>query len=443
MIPVVDTELKDIVLSNNSFGPNEIRTLARRISDDYTQFPVLRDLTNELEAQTTRSPASSVRLGVCQYLLGRYRSAIQTLESADGGALAHLYQGRSHASLNNYSRAIECYDNAKKGGYDPNYCAVLTAEAKRQDGDLQGAMSILDNLFGPIEQTAEYLYQRASSIASLGMNPDEVVRLYERAVELDDKHPGALFGLGLENDRHGNDEKAIELYQRASAVFPANIGALLNLGLLYEDHNQFQRAVRCYDRVLDSYPGHARARLFRRDAAESINGGDRWDDDKDRMQRKMQTIMTVPIAQFELSVRSRNCLQKMGIMTLGDLTKATELDLLNSKNFGETSLHEIREMMKNKGLVIGQFANQKDVEPEPFEPVAVSPDEQILMDRPISDLNLSVRARKCMTRLGLTTIGELLRKSGDDLLECKNFGVTSLNEVREKLTQANMKLRGE
>ena len=61
----------------------------------------------------------------------------------------------------------------------------------------------------------------------------------------------------------------------------------------------------------------------------------------------------------------------------------------------------------------------------------------------MSDLNLSVRARKCMTRLGLTTIGELIRKSADDLLECKNFGVTSLTEVREKLTQAGLSLRGE
>ena len=65
------------------------------------------------------------------------------------------------------------------------------------------------------------------------------------------------------------------------------------------------------------------------------------------------------------------------------------------------------------------------------------------MERPISDLNLSVRARKCMTRLGLTTIGELIRKSADDLLECKNFGVTSLTEIREKLVEFNLSLRGE
>ena len=73
----------------------------------------------------------------------------------------------------------------------------------------------------------------------------------------------------------------------------------------------------------------------------------------------------------------------------------------------------------------------------------VSPDERAMLDRPISDLNLSVRARKCMVRLGLSTIGELVRRTGDDLLECKNFGVTSLNEVREKLTLHSLKLRGD
>jgi DNA-directed RNA polymerase subunit alpha len=133
----------------------------------------------------------------------------------------------------------------------------------------------------------------------------------------------------------------------------------------------------------------------------------------------------------------------MGIMTLGDLTETTEQELLASKNFGETSLVEIREMLVSKGLELGQFATKWREEEPQYQAVELSDDERALMDRPISDLNLSVRARKCMVRLGLSTIGELLRRTGDDLLECKNFGVTSLNEVREKLTQANLKLRGD
>ena len=43
-----------------------------------------------------------------------------------------------------------------------------------------------------------------------------------------------------------------------------------------------------------------------------------------------------------------------------------------------------------------------------------------IYERPISDLNLSVRARKCMIRLGISSISELVRRRADDLLECKN-----------------------
>ena len=62
---------------------------------------------------------------------------------------------------------------------------------------------------------------------------------------------------------------------------------------------------------------------------------------------------------------------------------------------------------------------------------------------PITELNLSVRARKCTTKLGIMTVGDLVRRTAEDLLECKNFGVTSLNEVREKLADRGLKLRGD
>ncbi len=120
-------------------------------------------------------------------------------------------------------------------------------------------------------------------------------------------------------------------------------------------------------------------------------------------------------------------------MTLGDLCRCTEQELLASKNFGETSLVEIKEMLATKGLRLGQYAQERPAA-ERIEPEILSADEQAMLARPIAELNLSVRARKCMIRLGINTLGDLVRRTGDDLLECKNFGVTSLNEVREKLT---------
>jgi DNA-directed RNA polymerase subunit alpha len=441
MTTALAVDIRDIVVSNNSFGPREIGQLAQTISDDYQQFSVLRDAVGELEAREDRTPAAAVRLGVCQFVLGRYRQAIETLKSADGGALAHFYTGKAYFALGQYPEAIKSYAAAKTAGYNSDDCALATAEAYRYAKDLKKSLEVLDKLSGAVEQTAEYLYQRGSTVAALGGSPTEVVALFERAVEVDGKHPGALFGLAVENDRRGNDDTALQLYQRAAATFPANVGTLINLGILYEDKQQFDRAQLCYQRVLDVFPEHPRARLYSRDA--SASGNIMYDEEAQRRQDRLAAVLNIPVTDFELSVRSRNCLQKMGIRTLGDLTRTSEQELLASKNFGETSLVEIRDMLTSKGLELGQFAS----EPKPVEPVVdlatMSPDEQALLERPIADLNLSVRARKCMARLGLTLIGDLLRKTGDDLLECKNFGVTSLNEVREKLTSMGLKLRGD
>jgi DNA-directed RNA polymerase subunit alpha len=436
-----DVDIKDIVLSNNTFGPAEILRLSKAIAKDFTQLGVLRDAVGELESREDRTPAAAVRLGVCYYLLGRFSAAIATLSSADGGAVAQFYLGRSHFAVGSYSQALDCYTAAKIAGYNADQCALASAEAVRNAGDARRALSILDQLFGPIEQTAEYLYQRGATVAALGSNPGEVVALYERAVETHERHAGALFGLALENDRRGNDDAAMDLYRQASDCFPTHVGILLNLGLMYEDMQKYERAQFCYQRILDAYPDHLRARLFLRDSAASRDMF--YDEEAQKRHDRLSQILSVPVTDFELSVRSRNCLQKMGVRTLGDLTRTTEQELLSSKNFGETSLHEIREMLAAKGLALGQFAHERsEVEPA-YDVSSMSPDEQALLERSIADLNLSVRARKCMVRLGLTTLGELIRKTGDDLLECKNFGVTSLNEVRDKLTQLGLKLRGE
>lgn len=435
------TNVKQLVLTQGTFGPQEIKLISDALSEDPQNHRALREAVNEMEASEDRSPAAAVRLGVCQYLLGRYNQAFDTLKTGDGGALAHFYLGKSLVSLEEYDNALQSFIAAGKAGYDADTCSLARVEVLRAKGETRAALEMLDKMHGAVEQTADYLYQRASTVAALHGNSAEVVALFERAVEADPTHSGALFGLAMVNDRNGNDDSAMDLYERSVAQFPAHVGSLLNLGILYEDRQQYERAQNCYQRILDSFPSHRRARLFYKDVQASRSMF--YDEDAQRRRDRLSQVMSVPVTDFELSVRSRNCLQKMGVMTLGDLARTTEAELLASKNFGETSLVEIREMMASKGLQLGQMALEQR-EPEPlFEPESMTPDEQALLERPISDLNLSVRARKCMVRLGINTISELVRRTGDDLLECKNFGVTSLNEVREKLTARNLKLRGD
>ena len=55
-----ESDLKQIVLDNSTFGPQEIRQLIQAVSADYTQFSVLRDAVAELEVREDRTPASAV-----------------------------------------------------------------------------------------------------------------------------------------------------------------------------------------------------------------------------------------------------------------------------------------------------------------------------------------------------------------------------------------------
>jgi DNA-directed RNA polymerase subunit alpha len=67
---------------------------------------------------------------------------------------------------------------------------------------------------------------------------------------------------------------------------------------------------------------------------------------------------------------------------------------------------------------------------------AGSPD----LELPIEDLDLSERPRNCLKRAQVNTVGELLRKTEDDLLAITNFGQKSLDEVIVKLDERGLKL---
>ncbi|HWA98018.1 MAG TPA: DNA-directed RNA polymerase subunit alpha [Pirellulales bacterium] len=58
----------------------------------------------------------------------------------------------------------------------------------------------------------------------------------------------------------------------------------------------------------------------------------------------------------------------------------------------------------------------------------------------IAELNLSVRATNCLESENITTVRDLVQRSPDQLLEVRNFGDTTLNEVREKLAELGLRL---
>ena len=402
MVTTVEFDVKQAILVNGPFGPAEVKQIREAISKDHANFQRLRDAVNELQAKEEQTPASMVRLGVALYLLGRYYRASEVLKQADGGAMAHFYLAKSLFARGHYPGSRRELPVGGKGrlrrgpvrpgpGRGPPLCRQSAGRPDRagqplRRGRTHGRISLPARRHG----------------GGRRRQPDRSRRPVRAGRRGRSQSSRALFGLALENDRYGNDDMALELYRRAASAFPTHVGSLLNLGLLYEDRDQYEKAAQCYQRVLDAYPDHARAALFFKDTEASHEQF--FDDDAVKKRDRMGQVLSIPVSDFELSVRSRNCLQKMGVNTLGDLCRTSEAELLASKNFGETSLVEIKEMLASKGLRLGQLAAERPVA-EAFEPEPLSADEQALLAKPVSDLNLSVRARKCMIRLGINIHG--------------------------------------
>lgn len=261
-----------------------------------------------------------------------------------------------------------------------------------------------------------------------------------KARDADPQTPGVLFKLGYLLDLSGEEDEAIEAYERACEQPPAPINALINLAVLYEDRSDYARAERCLRQVLETNPTHPRALLFMKDVQASrsmvIN------EDADREKLKRNAMLDIPVTDFELSVRARTCLKKMSIRTLGDLLRTTEAELLGYKNFGESSLIEIKHMLSSKGLRLGQGVEDahRAARRKILDQLKGSGNEVVLA-KPVSELNLSVRARKALQLLNIQTLGDLVSHTEAELMGVKNFGATSLIEVREKLTSYGLSLR--
>ncbi len=438
-------DLKAMLVEREDCDAGTVQQLRNALAQGGNQYRTLRDITEVLEkkAETATGPASKrwqLKLGISLFFLGHLSEAIEHLKQAEG-ALANFYLGRALADRLEYDEAIKAFERAEKAGYTASQVHLQKAGIFRQKGDLAQARAVLHKLEDQASHSAEYHFQLASCYLTEGDRPPAIKHL-ERAVELDPSHTGALFQLGHANDLVGNDDESISYYERCLNHPPVHVGVLMNLGVLYEDSDKYNKAVECFRRVLYANPADDQARLFLKDAQASLTMY--YSPEEEHAFSRFSQVLEIPVTDFELSVRSRNCLKKINIRTLGDLTRVSEQHLLSSKNFGETSLLEIKEMMASKGLHLGQSLEdgaESEVRYRPQQPL--SPEEQAVLNKPVSDLNLSVRARKCMNRLGINILGELVQRTGDELLESKNFGMTSLTEVREKLAQLGLTLRGD
>jgi DNA-directed RNA polymerase subunit alpha len=71
---------------------------------------------------------------------------------------------------------------------------------------------------------------------------------------------------------------------------------------------------------------------------------------------------------------------------------------------------------------------------------SLDPSTESKLGLSLADLKLSVRATNCLESENINTVRDLVQRTEDQLLEVRNFGETTLNEVREKLSELGLRL---
>lgn len=174
--------------------------------------------------------------------------------------------------------------------------------------------------------------------------------------------------------------------------------------------------------------------------------------------KRCADYLLLPIEALTFSVRSRNCLNAMGIHLVGDLVQKSERELLGQEFFGRTSLNEVKAVLASMGLSFSMWITDWPVSPPPLttqhilQTVArqlmprfvprkwnrqyrgeIPAELLVRLIRRIDSLDLSARAAKVFSRLKLALVGDLVQRTEKELLDLKNFGQRTLKETKNIL----------
>ncbi len=405
----------------------------------------LEGFRNEVAALTEQGDEGR-RKGLGQWMLADYSAAAATLARYEADNVAAFTRAKTLMTLGRPAEAAPLFERLSKSFPEEARPrgGMLEArlEADLASGDEDKALANLEKglkeapaSFGPSAE-GRYLAGRAAELKRL---VDSAIDCYDQAREADPTHRSALFRLAYLCERIGDEPRALEAYQQLISMLPIDRNVLVNLGMLYEDLGRDQEAAACYDVIAHHFPADRRVRRFLDDARSGMDMY--YDEDMERKEDRLNQILRIPITDFELSVRARNCLNKMNILTLGDLVRHSEQDLLSYKNFGETSLAEIKEILGSKGLRLGMGRDEAVASIEAARRRHGTADPNDVMNKPVTELELSIRCRRVVEAIGCITVGDITQHTEEEFLAMPNFGTTSLQELKTKLAEMNLRLK--
>lgn len=343
------------------------------------------------------------------------------------------------AALPNHDGACQFLSRRTATRSGITVCHGPARKARIRMNDLEST-AVMENQEIRDEATADKYFDVAVDAEKQGDRVGAIEAL-EAAFAADPDNPNICFRLAYLLDLVGEEDEAIHLYEQCAQRSAPHINSLMNLAMLYEDRGYYVKAERCVMQVLATDPNHDRARLFFKDIVASKDM--MIQNDHDKTLELQHAMLDTPVTDFDLSVRTRNALRKMSIRTLGDLLQVTDADLRSYKNVGDSSLEEIKAMLSQRGMRLGQLLEEQQTaaKQQMYTQLSDMSGDNDVIHRSVGELQLSVRARKALALLNISTLADLCMHTEAELMGVKNFGMTSLQEIKEKLVEIGLTLR--
>ncbi len=359
-----------------------------------------------------------VRTALLALALQRYSDAEEALDGLDfkKDPYAQAVLGLLYADLSEWAEAKTNLTAAAKvlGEAKLELVRVLVSS---------GAVDEAEKILGTISEEGPEKHFLQGIILEARNQVEQAIKAFEAALESEPPHVEAAFKLAVLLDRIGDDDLAAEQYLVCADANPPYLPGVINLGILYDERGEPNAAIDCFRQALAFNPHDRRSLTLLRDARASR--AMYYDEKEERERERMEKIMRTSVNDFELSVRSRNCLAKMNIFTLGDLLRITEAEMLSYKNFGETSLKEVKEMLAVRNLRLGMY---RDTEER-----IISKADQKILGESVERLELSPASMAVLESLGVTRIGDLAQYSDLDLYKVPTSGQTFVQELSTAL----------
>lgn len=158
-------------------------------------------------------------------------------------------------------------------------------------------------------------------------------------------------------------------------------------------------------------------------------------------QSEVEHLFSLPLSGLPLSVRTSNILSHQNCQTIGDLCAMGEGRLISVRNAGIGVIQNVKDALTTideRLIPIFESGEGRKTEPDPnsFKPPtpAILLAMPSLKEVPLDFDSLSARAQHCLINNGLMTIGEILELDKVGLLELRNAGLKTVDEI---LTQAS------